>query len=122
MTPLLKRMEKAGLVRRERDQNDERRVLVSLTPAGRNLRARALQVPEVLANGYPAGELENLRLTVSEMVTELARHRVGKLSDQALPADKAGKHERLGPFASLHGMARPDRESATCLVSGLPLE
>lgn len=81
LTPLLKRMEKAGLVRRERDQNDERRVLVSLTPAGRDLRARALQVPEVLANGYPAGELENLRLTVSEMVTELARHRVGKLPE-----------------------------------------
>ena len=32
LTPLLKRMEKSGLVLRERDTDDERRVLISLTP------------------------------------------------------------------------------------------
>src|SRR5262245_14520538 len=41
LTPLLKRLESAGLVLRERDAKDERRVLVSLTESGRALRASA---------------------------------------------------------------------------------
>jgi MarR family transcriptional regulator, organic hydroperoxide resistance regulator len=46
LTPLIKRLEAAGLVRRERDAADERRVLVHLTAAGRALRQRALKVPQ----------------------------------------------------------------------------
>ncbi|HEX8538916.1 MAG TPA: MarR family transcriptional regulator [Cystobacter sp.] len=38
ITPLLKRLEASGLVTRTRDSNDERRVLVDLTPAGEALR------------------------------------------------------------------------------------
>src|SRR5687768_10146599 len=38
LTPLLKRLQLAGMVTRTRDVNDERRVLVSLTPKGENLR------------------------------------------------------------------------------------
>ena len=49
LTPLLKRLEAAGLVQRERAADDERRVLIRLTPAGRGLRARARRVPEALA-------------------------------------------------------------------------
>ncbi|KQP47677.1 MarR family winged helix-turn-helix transcriptional regulator [Pseudorhodoferax sp. Leaf274] len=45
LTPLLKRLEAAGLVQRERAVEDERRVHVHLTPAGRDLKARALSVP-----------------------------------------------------------------------------
>src|SRR3954464_9290117 len=41
LTPLLKRMEEAGLLTRVRDTTDERQVLVSLTPKGRRLRAKA---------------------------------------------------------------------------------
>ena len=41
LTPLLKRMEKSGLVIRERDSEDERRVLISLTSRGRELRDRS---------------------------------------------------------------------------------
>src|SRR6476660_9583775 len=36
LSPLLKRMEAAGLVGRSRDPEDERRVLVSATPTGRD--------------------------------------------------------------------------------------
>ena len=39
ITPLLKRLEAAGLVTRTRDSADERRVLVDLTPRGRALEA-----------------------------------------------------------------------------------
>ncbi len=49
MTPLLKRLEAAGLLRRRRDDQDERRVVISLTPAGKALQKRASGVPEALA-------------------------------------------------------------------------
>ena len=45
LTPLLKRLEAAGLVARIRDVQDERRVHVSLTAAGRKLKARAQRIP-----------------------------------------------------------------------------
>ena len=45
LTPLLKRLEAAGLVSRLRDVADERRVHVHLTAAGRKLKARAAKVP-----------------------------------------------------------------------------
>ena len=41
LTPLLKRMEAAGWLQRSRDADDERRVIVTLTPEGRALRRRA---------------------------------------------------------------------------------
>ena len=46
LTPLLKRLEVRGLVTRTRDSADERRVLVSMTDAGRALREAALPIPE----------------------------------------------------------------------------
>ncbi|WP_174505153.1 MarR family winged helix-turn-helix transcriptional regulator [Streptacidiphilus carbonis] len=45
LTPLIKRLETAGLVRRERRPEDERTVLVTLTEQGRDLRERARSVP-----------------------------------------------------------------------------
>ncbi|MFO1340633.1 MAG: MarR family transcriptional regulator [Burkholderiaceae bacterium] len=45
LTPLLKRLEAAGLVQRLRDAGDERRVLIQLTPAGRAMKAKAQAVP-----------------------------------------------------------------------------
>jgi DNA-binding MarR family transcriptional regulator len=49
LTPLLKRLEAAGLVRRERSVADERRVEVSLTTRGHALKKRAVEVPGALA-------------------------------------------------------------------------
>jgi DNA-binding MarR family transcriptional regulator len=48
LTPLLKRLEAAGLVVRRRDTQDERRVLVDLTGEGWALRDRVSHVPEEL--------------------------------------------------------------------------
>ncbi len=45
LTPLLKRLEAAGLVQRQRSSDDERRVHIHLTGSGRALKARAAQVP-----------------------------------------------------------------------------
>jgi DNA-binding MarR family transcriptional regulator len=48
LTPLLKRLEANGLVTRLRDTADERRVHITLTTAGRRLKARAASVPGCL--------------------------------------------------------------------------
>ena len=49
LTPLLKRLDQLGLLQRQRDTQDERRVRVSLSPTGRALRAQALGVPAAVA-------------------------------------------------------------------------
>ena len=76
LTPLLKRMEQAGLITRARDPEDERRVQVELTKKGRNLKADALTVPETLTEGFEGNpaEVENLRKSVQALVATLARH------------------------------------------------
>jgi DNA-binding MarR family transcriptional regulator len=53
ITPLVKRLEARGLLRRQRDDEDERQVRIFLTPEGRGLRAKALAVP--LAVGEALG-------------------------------------------------------------------
>ena len=45
LSPLVKRLEGAGLVRRERDPRDERALAISLTDAGRALREQAERIP-----------------------------------------------------------------------------
>ncbi|EOL8987573.1 MarR family winged helix-turn-helix transcriptional regulator [Cronobacter dublinensis] len=45
LTPLLKRMETAGLLMRQRSRQDERQVIVTLTDAGRELKAKASEIP-----------------------------------------------------------------------------
>lgn len=45
LTPLLKRLEAAGLVTRTRASQDERQVLIALTSAGRTLKKKAQTIP-----------------------------------------------------------------------------
>ncbi|MBQ7158075.1 MAG: MarR family transcriptional regulator [Treponema sp.] len=46
LSPLLKAMEEKGLIARSREKNDERVVIVSITPEGEALREKAVTVPE----------------------------------------------------------------------------
>jgi DNA-binding MarR family transcriptional regulator len=74
LTPLLKRMEANGFLVRRRDVEDERRVFVSLTPAGDALRAEARRVPERMVTN-PAltpQEGEALRTIARKLVANLA--------------------------------------------------
>ena len=48
-SPLLKKMEQAGYVRRERSREDERVVVITLTEAGRALQEKAKDVPAKVA-------------------------------------------------------------------------
>ena len=70
LTPLLKRIEQAGLIQRARDPQDERRVQIDLTPEGRVLRASAETVPATLVAGLSIteGEIVGLRDQVRALV------------------------------------------------------
>lgn len=57
LTPLLKRLEAAGLIRRERSREDERQVLLHLSEAGDALRERGGCVPATM--GQAIGEAVN---------------------------------------------------------------
>ncbi len=48
LTPLLKRLETAGFISRQRAASDERQVVISLTTAGRNLHKKAEAVPDAV--------------------------------------------------------------------------
>ena len=50
VTPLLKRLESAGLVSRDRSPQDERQVLITLTTAGRALRKRSAHLPQCIVD------------------------------------------------------------------------
>ncbi|WP_031487577.1 MarR family winged helix-turn-helix transcriptional regulator [Streptomyces bicolor] len=62
VSPLLKRLEAAGLVRRERAARDERSVLVACTGRGEELRERAARVPGALLAGAGLDGPEAARL------------------------------------------------------------
>ena len=63
LTPLLKRLETAGWVSRLRDTQDERRVLVRLSAAGRELKERAARIPGCVLQASQCSVAEALALT-----------------------------------------------------------
>lgn len=74
LTPLLKRLETAGLVVRRRDNEDERRVFIVLTERGRALRALAAKVPLALADATQCSneELTELRDRVNALIKQIS--------------------------------------------------
>ena len=63
LTPLLKRLEAAGLVSRLRDAADERRVLIRLTADGRRLKSRAQRIAGCVLQAAQCDVSEALALT-----------------------------------------------------------
>lgn len=63
LSPLLKRLEAAGLITRARSANDERALAVTLTAKGAELRSEAEKVPGQIIErlGLPVSDLEHLR-------------------------------------------------------------
>ena len=74
LTPLLKRLEATGLIARLRDVADERRVRVTLTSAGRKLKAKANLIPAcvVSAAGCSLADLSLLTQQVQALRQKLA--------------------------------------------------
>ncbi|GAC1459533.1 MAG: MarR family transcriptional regulator [Pseudarthrobacter sp.] len=77
LSPLLKRLEGMGLVERRRSGEDERRVAVHLTQAGRSLSSKATAIPQRLAEaaGLSDVELEELRSTLERLTAALYNSR-----------------------------------------------
>lgn len=76
LTPLLKRLESAGLVSRVRAERDERQVIISLTEQGRELQRQALAVPQelVCAMACTPAELQRLKDELEILRGHLAAH------------------------------------------------
>jgi MarR family transcriptional regulator, organic hydroperoxide resistance regulator len=70
LSPLLKRLESAGLITRGRDPRDERSLAVTLTPAGQSLRTEALKIPPAIITrlGMTLGELETLHKSLTRVI------------------------------------------------------
>ncbi|KJF43221.1 MarR family winged helix-turn-helix transcriptional regulator [Draconibacterium sediminis] len=74
VTPLLKRMEVQGIVKRTRSDEDERKVTVSLTDKGLQLRTLAAEIPEKLV-----AQLDTDKISVDELID--LREKLNRLID-----------------------------------------
>ena len=83
LSPLLKRLEAAGLLTRARDPRDERQLRIELTQQGHDLREMALSVPPAVVAriGVELGELQDLQQALVRL-NEAAR----RAGVQPLPA------------------------------------
>lgn len=73
LTPLLKRLEASGLIARQRDNLDERRVLVSLTTKGQQLKQDARTIPQAIACqvGMGLDDITALRGTLQRIKAQI---------------------------------------------------
>ena len=70
ITPLLKRLESAGFLNRQRNANDERVVNIFITDAGRNIQARVAEMQKGVAcqTGMQETQFIELRSTLHELI------------------------------------------------------
>ncbi|POR52625.1 MarR family winged helix-turn-helix transcriptional regulator [Bosea psychrotolerans] len=74
LTPMLKKLEELGYLRRRRDPGDERQVIVSLTEEGRRLREKGAQRTLVKATGMEADEFAGTQKAVVKLRDNLIKH------------------------------------------------
>lgn len=74
LTPLLKRLELGGLVSRQRSRDDERHVVISLTPRGKTLQTKAGKVQEAImcAAQCTVDEARQLQKSLQELRSKLS--------------------------------------------------
>ncbi|AEV82468.1 MarR family transcriptional regulator [Actinoplanes sp. SE50] len=70
LSPLLKRLEAIGYLRRERDRADERSLAITLTERGEALRAEALRIPPAVVArlGMPIDDLHRLHASLTRVI------------------------------------------------------
>lgn len=70
LSPLLKRLEAAGYLTRQRDPRDERSLAVRLTDSGQNLRTEALKIPPAIIDrlDMPLKDLEALHKSLTRVI------------------------------------------------------
>lgn len=74
LTPLLKKLEAMGLIKRTRDQQDERNVIITITPEGREMEKAAQEIPCKLFQGTEV-ELEDAKKLHTQIQSLL--HKMG---------------------------------------------
>ena len=77
LAPLLKRLDRMGYITRTRPDDNERRLMLSLTEAGEALRERALSVPEAMRGciDLPPEELLQLKQLLDKALARMGRTR-----------------------------------------------
>ncbi|WP_317932887.1 MarR family transcriptional regulator [Halioxenophilus sp. WMMB6] len=100
LTPLLKRMQAAGLLERRRASSDERRLIIELTSAGADLKAQARTIPEAMACRLAAEQewLAGLRMDIKQLVTLLS---------------EPGNSAKQNDYADQEKQAKPGENPAT---------
>lgn len=75
LSPLLKRLEAIGYLRRERDPADERSLAITLTPSGHALRVDAERIPPAVVErlGLPLDELLSLHAALTRVIDAARR-------------------------------------------------
>jgi MarR family transcriptional regulator, organic hydroperoxide resistance regulator len=70
LSPLLKRLEAIGYLRRERDHADERSLAITLTETGRALRSEAEKIPPAVVSrlGMPIEDLQRLHASLTQVI------------------------------------------------------
>lgn len=77
LTPMLKKLEELGYLRRQRDPGDERQVIVSLTEEGRRLRERGAQRTLVKATSMEPDEFATTQKSIVKLRNNLLKHARG---------------------------------------------
>lgn len=91
LTPLLKRLEAAGLVARMRNPANERQVVVGLTSAGSSLRTRAACLSDILleASGQSLDQLaalnKDVKILRNAIYNQIGGWKIADLDDGAAP-------------------------------------
>lgn len=75
LTPLLKKLEKIGLIERNRLKEDERNIVVNLTEKGKNLRDDALEIPKMIfeKKKLPITTVIEVRDKLKEVYAEITK-------------------------------------------------
>jgi len=90
LSPLLKRLQAAGLLERQRDPADERSVLITLTSRGRALRGEAAAVPSAIVErlGMSVDELDSLQRSLTDLIERANSHSESRRSRSRRPAQR----------------------------------
>lgn len=73
LAPLLKRLEKQGLIKRSRLESNERKLLITLTKEGEKLKQKALSIPNEMQGCIPLsnGELMQLKILLEKALSKM---------------------------------------------------
>jgi DNA-binding MarR family transcriptional regulator len=122
LTPLLKRLEAHGLLRRERSAKDERSVLITLTAAGTELRERASAIPPFAAKalGLEPAEYDQLRVLLRRLTSNAEAAAASPAARPVLTVASAEpilpcRRRRTSPRRPLHRAGPARCRCRTCL-------